>query len=352
MILVDQRDADTLATWGIDAVKLDWCKFNGTITVQDKLTLAFGEALMRTKRPPMFLSFHCGAPWHPWCAQVSFQWKNPDFLLENPDFLFRNPDFLFRNPGFLLKHVDFIIKQPGNARAWRIYKDHHDVWDGTEASTSAIIDVLGQAANHSRPYAWADPGATQPIHHHHHHHNYISRETSEWLVVDADLLMTGGAGCDIRAPGVRCANQTDVEYHTEFSLWAMAAAPLVVSTDLRNLTPLMKEILLHEEILAINQDPIGRSNGVIEALPCGGSIKPNACQWWSKPLTDGGMAVALYNSVNITATNITMPIHLLFEGAGAANIRDVWARKDLGEFHRFSAEVVGHGARVFVVRRP
>ena len=37
-------------------------------------------------------------------AQVSFQWKNPDFLLKNPDFLLRNPDFL-------LKNVDFIILQ-------------------------------------------------------------------------------------------------------------------------------------------------------------------------------------------------------------------------------------------------
>ena len=36
-------------------------------------------------------------------AEVSFQWKNPDFLLKNPDFLFRNPDFL-------MKSVDFIIK--------------------------------------------------------------------------------------------------------------------------------------------------------------------------------------------------------------------------------------------------
>ena len=36
-------------------------------------------------------------------VQVSFQWKNPDFLLKNPDLLIRNPDFL-------LKNVDFIIK--------------------------------------------------------------------------------------------------------------------------------------------------------------------------------------------------------------------------------------------------
>ena len=34
--------------------------------------------------------------------EVSFQWKNSDFLLKNPDFMFRNPDFP-------LKHVDFVI---------------------------------------------------------------------------------------------------------------------------------------------------------------------------------------------------------------------------------------------------
>ena len=34
---------------------------------------------------------------------VSFQWKNPDFLLKNPDFLFRNPDFLLKNVDFYNK---------------------------------------------------------------------------------------------------------------------------------------------------------------------------------------------------------------------------------------------------------
>ena len=30
-------------------------------------------------------------------AQVSFQWKNPDFLFRNPDLLIRNPKFLLKN---------------------------------------------------------------------------------------------------------------------------------------------------------------------------------------------------------------------------------------------------------------
>ena len=36
-------------------------------------------------------------------GQVSFQWKNPDFLFKNPDFLLKNPDFLLRNDSFIIK---------------------------------------------------------------------------------------------------------------------------------------------------------------------------------------------------------------------------------------------------------
>ena len=42
--------------------------------------------------------------------QVSFQWKNLDFLLENPDFLLENVDFLLKNPDFLLKNLDCFNK--------------------------------------------------------------------------------------------------------------------------------------------------------------------------------------------------------------------------------------------------
>ena len=39
--------------------------------------------------------------------QVSFQWKNPDFLVRNPDFLLRNLDFLLKNVDFLIKQAEF-----------------------------------------------------------------------------------------------------------------------------------------------------------------------------------------------------------------------------------------------------
>jgi len=40
-------------------------------------------------------------------------------------------------------------------------------------------------------------------------------------------------------------------------LWAMFAAPLLVSTDLANINPTSKALLQHRGVLAINQDPLG-----------------------------------------------------------------------------------------------
>ena len=37
-------------------------------------------------------------------VQVSFQWKNPDFLLQNPDLMFRDPDFRLKNVECIIKH--------------------------------------------------------------------------------------------------------------------------------------------------------------------------------------------------------------------------------------------------------
>ena len=63
--------------------------------------------------------------------QVSFQWKNPDFLFKNPDFLLKNPDFALRDPGFLLNNVDFIIKQ--SAWRWSV-----SVVDGAHSNESTV----------------------------------------------------------------------------------------------------------------------------------------------------------------------------------------------------------------------
>jgi hypothetical protein len=80
--------------------------------------------------------------------------------------------------------------------------------------------------------------------------------------------MTGGAGCDTNETAKRCPGQTEAEYRTEMSLWTLGAAQILVATDLRQLTPFMREVLLHEEMLAIHQDALARPGGRVAYVDC------------------------------------------------------------------------------------
>ena len=57
-------------------------------------------------------------------------------------------------------------------------------------------------------------------------------------------------------PGDLCPKQTLEEYRTEFTIWAMASSPLLVLTDVRNLTAIQREVLLNTEVIAIDQQPV------------------------------------------------------------------------------------------------
>ena len=71
-----------------------------------------------------------------------------------------------------------------------------------------------------------------------------------------------------------CPGQTDVEYRTEFSMWAIMASSLLVATDIKNMSDAKREvgyfltaiptvlaialqIILNKEIIAVNQDSLG-----------------------------------------------------------------------------------------------
>ncbi len=77
---------------------------------------------------------------------------------------------------------------------------------------------------------------------------------------DPDMLEVGNGG------------MTDVEYRSHFSLWAILAAPLIAGNDLRNMRPEIHDILTNKEVIAVDQDPLGREgervakNGDLEVL--------------------------------------------------------------------------------------
>ena len=44
---------------------------------------------------------------------------------------------------------------------------------------------------------------------------------------------------------------------TQFAMWAIMAAPLLMSNDLRTIDPVYRAILLNKEVIKVNQDPLG-----------------------------------------------------------------------------------------------
>jgi alpha-galactosidase len=124
------------------------------------------------------------------------------------------------------------------------------------------------------------------------------------------------------------------EYRTHLGLWAILAAPLIAGNDLTRMTPFTVDMLTNREVIAIDQDPLGKQGYPI--------IQEGPFEVWIKPMADHSSAVGLFNrgkeedKMNVKFSDLGI--------SGTANVRDVWLRKDLGVFHEtFSAYVPKHG---------
>ncbi|KAL5482255.1 hypothetical protein EMCRGX_G022559 [Ephydatia muelleri] len=157
--------------------------------------------------------------------------------------------------------------------------------------------------------------------------------------------MTGGQACTLN-PSEHCPGQTDVEYKSEFSIWCLLAAPLIVVTDIRNMTSAMSNILLNQEMIAVDQDKLGKAGDRIAIWPC---VQDTVtCQIWAKPLVNNSYAVGLFNSGFLTHS-ITLQFKLL-NFTGNVFLRDLWQHQDLGVFtESFTVDVEPHGIEVYKV---
>jgi len=148
-------------------------------------------------------------------------------------------------------------------------------------------------------------------------------------------------------PSLHPTKLTPDEQYTHISLWCLLASPLLIGCDLNNIDPFTMSLLTNDEVLAVNQDPLG-----IQAKKVKDS---EGCQVWAKPMDDGSMAVGLF----YTGTN--SPVDAFnWEGGiakrsiavswsdlgitGIHKVRDLWRQQDIGEFaSEYTAEVPFHG---------
>ncbi len=112
---------------------------------------------------------------------------------------------------------------------------------------------------------------------------------------------------------------TDDEYRTHMSLWAILAAPLLAGNDLSKMSPEALSILTNRDVIAIDQDRLGKQGDRISAT--------GPFEVWSKPLADGSEAVALFNRGEDTES-MTLPVSALGLKPGNVRIHDIWANQD------------------------
>ncbi|XP_037286763.2 alpha-N-acetylgalactosaminidase [Rhipicephalus microplus] len=140
---------------------------------------------------------------------------------------------------------------------WRYYDDISDSWESVLSILDYYASVQDTLIRVSGPGRWSDP----------------------------DMLIIGNYGLSYD------------QSKAQMALWAIMAAPLFMSVDLRTIRPEFKEILLNRQIIAVNQDPLGKMGRRI--------VTVNGIEVWARPLapvTDEGFpsaAIVLFNRRHI-----------------------------------------------------
>ncbi|WP_245178965.1 NPCBM/NEW2 domain-containing protein [Streptomyces montanisoli] len=140
---------------------------------------------------------------------------------------------------------------------------------------------------------------------------------------DPDMLEVGNGG------------MTDTEYRSHFSLWSMMDSPLLIGTDLRKATPQTLAILGNKDVIALDQDPLGKQATVVSSD--GGRYV------MTKQLANGDRAVALFNAgdqaqrIATTATAAGLPHR------GGYTVRDLWSHTTYDSAGTLAATVPAHG---------
>jgi alpha-galactosidase len=146
---------------------------------------------------------------------------------------------------------------------------------------------------------------------------------------DPDMLEIGNGG------------QSDTEYRSEFSLWSEMAAPLIAGTDLRKASPATLAIYTNSDVIAVDQDPLGKQGTVVSS--------DNGHWVLTKPLANGDVAVALFNETDTPATISTTASQAGLGKANAYTVRDLWQHTSTESAGNLTAVVAPHATMMYRV---
>ncbi|XP_060105948.1 alpha-galactosidase A [Heteronotia binoei] len=139
------------------------------------------------------------------------------------------------------------------------------------------------------------------------------RNTLDWTVLHQDNITSIAGPGGWNDPDMLVIGNFGLSWDqqvTQMAFWAMMAAPLLMSNDLRHINPASKALLQNKEVIAINQDPLGKQGYRI-------TKDHNGLELWERPLSGGAYAIAIMNSQEIGGPQTYM-VSLTFLGNGLA----------------------------------
>ena len=208
------------------------------------------------------------------------------------------------------------------ANMWRGIADTHDDW------TNVLQNAFG----------WEDGTAED-----------WRRHVSPGSWSDLDMLALGP---QFKTASTCCPNRmSEDEQIACMTAWALFPSPLILSCDLAALTDFELRLFGNEEVIAVNQDPLGKPVVPYPVTwrgcpaPGGGDHDVRA---WVRPLEGGTTAVGLFNlgesagelELDLAGVGIDRPVRA----------RNLWERRDIGRVHdRLSVPVPAHGAQLVLL---
>jgi len=184
---------------------------------------------------------------------------------------------------------------------WRTTDDINPTWD----RIYAILEQQDSLAKYAGPGHWNDP----------------------------DMLEVGNGKLTIE------------ENRAHFALWAILAAPLLAGNDLPHMTPEVNAILTNRDVIAVNQDKLGKqgtraySDGEVEV--------------WTRHLSGGAVAVAVLAAGDSRYS--THPFHLDLARLGLhgpQEAKDLWTGKMVTLSGHMPIEITTHDAMIYRIASP
>jgi alpha-galactosidase len=271
----EELDAATFARWGIDYLKYDYCNAPGDMLTAFMRYKKMGDALRKTNRPIVYSICEWGQR-QPW-----------------------------------------LWAKAAGGNLWRTTWDMRDTWlsaqyDNGHNGIMNTIDKQNGLEKYAGPGGWNDP----------------------------DLLVTGlfGKGKSSSLNG-RFTGCTLTEYRSQFTVWCMLAAPLMVNLDVRSIPDSVKAILLNKELIAINQDVLGNQASVI--------YNQNDWQIFKKELSGDRYAICILNrsaEKKEYSFNLNNPLKLY----GQWTMYEIFANRKLNSTKKITGNLNAHDCVVYI----